>query len=740
MNCRLETTRCFIIRLLLTFFGVFAHYRCCLAQQAPPPSTPWYNSFRPTMTQAELVLNRVADAATASLQQGDGCPDKVACRAQCSLTSCGGDLSSYTCSGDYGDVADICGCLPGQWVNFDRSVVALPPSGDYMNIDSQNFVCRSSSLDPVFVNNWADDQADAATRRIFRFKVANYEGVQRVFPGEVGQLAGTCVNSFDIRNSPAFIPAVTGPKNMVVMMPITTSITKIDQTVNPPRSLLDRIKPAVSQLLTTLSAQDYIMVMRYSVGRTESIALPTINDSVFATDQNIATFRQKVEDSTLGLGGGFTENWRDAFQMAFNFLDLNARNVCNNIIIFITDGTIITDPAHDVVIRDRQQRLQNDNINTAHIVAFTIGNKKDPINGLPVAPDHAPKTACDNSGYWKHITDDMNAADVFVQYPRFFYHLTNSIAPRWSNPYSINDGQGTRLTVSRIIAVEVTGSVTGTKYRQPVAIAAVDVRINEYDSLNEADKTALYTGIQEASHTTCDTATTAAIQLCREQVSRSTVATPSTDAACAADLTTCNNVVLSTDWTVERQTADCPLNATAGLNAAFCNTLDPATNAALVPDPNVEYSTLCCNRIPNVPQKACWSPTPEPTIRIEPTYEPTADPTAEPTEAPTEVPIFTFGPVNTSYDFPLQLRGGDAAGRDAFVHAGITPDDEDGRFDRMVLAERLRYGPTGLIAVLIALFISIVLCISACCYHYCEGNTTMGRVTVVEDRIPLVIK
>jgi len=210
---------------------------------------------------------------------------------------------------------------------------------------------------------------------------------------------------FDPRFRPWYVSAVSGPKDVVIVM---------DQSGSMTGSRWTNAQEAAKAVLNTLSKFDYTNIVLFSDF-----------DSTFqGTDVLHAATQGKLRDMADWIdrqspGGG--TNFRIGFQKAFQILSNSASAAssgCNKAILFLTDGadTSNFDPGE----------LQALNTMGASIFTYSFGASAD--RRLPKA------IACQNSGIWYQVPD--GAAGIRQAMSGYYAYYAGALAStnqiRWT--------------------------------------------------------------------------------------------------------------------------------------------------------------------------------------------------------------------------------------------------------------------------------------------------------------------
>lgn len=246
------------------------------------------------------------------------------------------------------------------------------------------------------------------------------EGTFRVHPA---RHSATC-GDFDPRSRPWYIAGSSGPKNIVLILDTSGSMSG---------SRIDLMKQAATRVIETLTIADRVGIVHFS---SEATVITT--RMVIATETNKLDLLSKI--SALEAIG--KTNFYDAFQDAFAMINETTESElhvdCNSAILFLTDGKM-TDPAgvseDDVVdlVTTEIARVQNDLQKPVLLFTYSISDSDD-------VHDFPKRLACSTElGVWSQIIDETLIVESLTSYYRLFAlglgtdRNTNFVA--WVEPF-----------------------------------------------------------------------------------------------------------------------------------------------------------------------------------------------------------------------------------------------------------------------------------------------------------------
>lgn len=259
------------------------------------------------------------------------------------------------------------------------------------------------------------------------------EGVFRIFPGRSSEVCDGS-GGYDPRLRPWYIAASSGPKNVVMVLDTSGSMSG---------QRIDLLKKAAIRVIQTLTVSDRVAIVPFS-----STAGPVIGDSkghlLTVTDDNKVYLVKAIGD--LVASGG--TNFYDAFELAFDSLDLSIKAElhvpCNSVILFLTDGEM-TEPKgiEETTVIDLVSNRLNTTMQATGkpvmLFTYSIGDEAN-LHTLP------KQLACSTGelGVWTKIDDDTDLIESLNSYYRLFAlglsqdRNMNFVA--WVEPYPFATG------------------------------------------------------------------------------------------------------------------------------------------------------------------------------------------------------------------------------------------------------------------------------------------------------------
>ena len=294
---------------------------------------------------------------------------------------------------------------------------------------------RKSSSDPMFVGV---DQAAAnmdvclagiATDSFTRIaaKEANVSRIGYEYYGSqsIGAYMGWpglqwCLDEYDPRFRPWYATAASGPKDVVIVVDSSGSMSSGDR--------IEMAKEAATKVIDTLSSNDYVNVIDFasSAKAYSSRGLVKADATVTGKDSAMKTWVDNIRAS------GST-NFRDAFNTAFDLFragDASRSSGCNKVILFLTDGKP-DDWSEDDFRSVREASAELD----VHLLTYALGSGAD--------FDRVKRLACENKGIAQKVEDaqDDRLANAMASYYQMLGPMLKPCQTRWVGYTDILSGE-----------------------------------------------------------------------------------------------------------------------------------------------------------------------------------------------------------------------------------------------------------------------------------------------------------
>lgn len=536
---------------------------------AAPVRTARAANLTAAMQAVEASLLQLGAAAQNAINDTQCAP--ASCVDACTVPACAESFPAskgFQCLGGFGNNSALCGCAGGLVRSMNESTLIVPPDHNFNDTASQRFVCATKQLDVEF-------RARRASGELTGWQyVADAHGVLRVYPG-TPQFRGSGVcSTFDVRRRPWFVSAVTGPKNIVVVIDTSGSMGTTDSTANSNGDNLSRmqlVKNAVNVLLASFTQDDNINVVAFS-----STAV-----TLFGGDRlypgNVSTVSALIAATSAVQAVGGTR-FDPAFTKAFRLLSA-ADSACTNIILFLTDGHAADDPT--TALMQGQASLPAGK--KAHVFTYSMSSGAD--QSLP------KRIACAHNGVWNHINNGDDPLKKMAQYYRFLAtRALSANAVRWTAPYQDEFGLGWAITASRVLLETRAGASV------PVVagVAATDLLLSNVLGGEAATVAAVEAELARRS-AQCPSGTVTACDLQRLRADGSETC-PAANAS-----TTTAAVPVAASCAPSPSAASCP-QLSRGLNTALCAPLLPTTRLPVAATNYSAAEVMCCPVPVDVPQ------------------------------------------------------------------------------------------------------------------------------------------
>ncbi|XP_051551133.1 voltage-dependent calcium channel subunit alpha-2/delta-2-like [Myxocyprinus asiaticus] len=337
-------------------------------------------------------------------------------------------------------------------VNYSHTAVQIPTDiykGAPVILNELNW---TQALERVFMENSRDDPS------LLWQAFGSATGVTRYYPAAPWR-APDKIDLYDVRRRPWYIQGASSPKDMVILVDVSGSVSGLT---------LKLIKASVTEMLDTLSDDDYVNVARFNE-KAEAV-VPCFRHLVQANVRNKKIFKEAVQQ----MQAKGTTDYKSGFHFAFNQL-LNKTNVpranCNKIIMLFTDGG--EDRAQDIF---EQYNWPN---KTVRVFTFSVGQHNYDVTPLQWI-------ACANKGYYFEIRSicaiRINTQEYLDVLGRPMVLAGRSAKQvQWTNVYQ--DALGLGLVVTGTIPV-FNLTVDGNSQNQLIlGVMGVDVHLDELKRL-----------------------------------------------------------------------------------------------------------------------------------------------------------------------------------------------------------------------------------------------------------------
>nr|XP_020484687.1 voltage-dependent calcium channel subunit alpha-2/delta-2-like isoform X1 [Labrus bergylta] len=334
-------------------------------------------------------------------------------------------------------------------VNYSSSAVQIPTDiykGSPVILNELNW---TQALERVFIENRQEDSS-------LRWQVfGSATGVTRYYPATPWR-APNKIDLYDVRRRPWYIQGASSPKDMVIIVDVSGSVSGLT---------LKLMKTSVTEMLDTLSDDDYVNVARFN--EKADAVVPCFRTLVQANVRNKKIFKEAV--SHMQAKG--TTDYKSGFTFAFEQL-LNESSApranCNKMIMMFTDGG--EDRAQDIF---EKYNWPNKSV---RVFTFSVGQHNYDVTPLQWI-------ACANKGYYFEIPS-IGAIRINTQeYLDVLGRPMVLAGPRakqvqWTNVYQ--DALGLGLVITGTMPVfNLTADTMSSQNQLILGVMGVDIAINE---------------------------------------------------------------------------------------------------------------------------------------------------------------------------------------------------------------------------------------------------------------------
>ena len=358
------------------------------------------------------------------------------------VDTCGASLPGGACDVNFG-ATEGCAC-GGRAVDKENAVQFANPA-DVDATDAMNAACYTQGLEA-----YAKAQAAADPSLKWQY-FGSQEGVLVNYPGFTwGDCAGS---TYDPRVRPWFVAGATGPKDLVLVLDTSGSMSN--------EGRLGNMQAAAAAIVDSLTNFDYVNVVSFSsdAASQNTVLVPSTH-----------AYRNEIVQSQinkLNAGGStyYVKAINKAFEITAKSDTLAVSSGCARIYVFISDGEP-TDSIDEFVASINANKRAND-------MFFMISL------GSGLTSDTLKNAACAVDGVYIHIDDGdtkalTEALGAYYQYLTLDAMINKVQATRWSEPYtSIPDIWGPMVSAATPVY---------DKRRDPwtmIGVAAVDIPLCE---------------------------------------------------------------------------------------------------------------------------------------------------------------------------------------------------------------------------------------------------------------------
>ncbi|XP_046388062.1 voltage-dependent calcium channel subunit alpha-2/delta-3 isoform X1 [Ischnura elegans] len=274
----------------------------------------------------------------------------------------------------------------GTPVNTSYSSVHVPTNVYDKAPDVIKAIKWSEDLDPVFISNYQVDPS--LSWQYF----GSSHGFMRQYPAI--QWKQEPVDLFDCRTRSWYIEAATSPKDIVVLVDFSGSMTGMRKEV---------ARHVVSNILDTLSNNDYVNIFNFSEETSELV--PCFRDLlVQANLGNVRELKMAMEDIETKDIANFTSALIKAFELLQVYREERQGARCNQAIMLVTDGVPYN--FREIFEEYNWRKLP---FMPVRVFTYLIGKEVADVKEVKWM-------ACENQGYYVHLSTLAEVREQVLNY------------------------------------------------------------------------------------------------------------------------------------------------------------------------------------------------------------------------------------------------------------------------------------------------------------------------------------
>ncbi|XP_046632424.1 voltage-dependent calcium channel subunit alpha-2/delta-3-like isoform X7 [Daphnia pulicaria] len=330
-------------------------------------------------------------------------------------------------------------------INTSVSAVHVPTNVYDGAPDVLNGIQWSEQLDRIFMTNYESDPS--LTWQYF----GSSTGFMRQYPATKWGQGEWEPDLFDCRLRPWYLQAAASPKDMIILVDTSGSMTGVRKEI---------AKHVVLTLLDTLSENDFINIYKFS--EVPVPVVPCFKDKVVQANlENLRELRNGMIETETSDIANFTSAFTTAFEILQKFNRTMQGCQCNQAIMLVTDGAP----------ENYKEHLEKYNLphRPVRIFSYVIGREI-------IDTSATINMACENKGYFARVTSLAEVREQVLKY-----------IPVLSRPMVMYQKDHPVIWTSAYIDI-----ATRTK---PKFLMAVSVATPVYDRKNESVRTANLLGV-----------------------------------------------------------------------------------------------------------------------------------------------------------------------------------------------------------------------------------------------------
>ncbi|KAG0570569.1 hypothetical protein KC19_6G171200 [Ceratodon purpureus] len=418
----------------------------------------------------EKIVDQVVGNAGRQCELLAACDNPTSCSHDaCSMEDTGGSvcmdvINNMLCT-TYGTTDTPC-----KNINFDFGVsyVRNAESTNLNSVDTMLAICSQKPLEALFKTL---SNATVLSRAYF----GSITGSYRIYPG-LPKHPDDC-RKFDPRIRPWYRTSTSVAKNVVVLIDLAASMGNNLPPDLGAGTILEAAKKIAKELLTTLSAQDYVNIIVYDSSRviqlSRSAVLVKEHNGTEAAELNF--LRTELDKQTVE-GQSRQSNISAAILAALPNFESNPQAA--KVVIVITDG---------VFANFGNVSLPTIELSSSRVKVFIFKVKQPQDNDIFLKNNTLIQELCSVGGHFEPILKNLeNPLLAFRQYFSYLASLKRILTngrPQYSQVYEDTDATfgGNIITVAKPVFVE--GALIG--------VAGITIYIEALGRITDQVKQAL---------------------------------------------------------------------------------------------------------------------------------------------------------------------------------------------------------------------------------------------------------
>ncbi|CAH0548637.1 unnamed protein product [Brassicogethes aeneus] len=271
-------------------------------------------------------------------------------------------------------------------VNTNYSAVHVPSNVYDRAKNVISGIIWSEELDKTFRNNYKQDPT--LSWQYF----GSSTGFMRQFPAMIWSQEP--IDLFDCRTRTWFIEAASSPKDIVILVDRSGSMTGMRREI---------ARHVVHNILDTLGNNDYVNI--YTFSNTTEPLVPCFEDQlVQANLANVRLFKESMTNFKTEQIANFTDSLITAFELLQDYRETKKGANCNQAIMLVTDGVQYN-------FKEIFEKYNWGNLPFMNVRVFTY------LIGREVSDVREVKwMACANQGYYVHLSTYAEVREEVLQY------------------------------------------------------------------------------------------------------------------------------------------------------------------------------------------------------------------------------------------------------------------------------------------------------------------------------------